>query len=56
MMKFSRMTEVYEIATYTSDDLFSDIGSWLGLLVGMSLLSLVEIVAFIFTAIRERCH
>ena len=51
----SRLTEVYEIATYTLDNFFADIGSWLGLLIGMSLMSLVEIAAFICTAVRERC-
>ena len=51
----SRITAVHEIATYTSDDLLAEIGSWLGLLVGMSFLSLVEIVAFLCTVIREKC-
>ena len=51
----TRITEVQEIATYTSDNFFSDVGSWLGLLVGMSFLSIVEIAAFIFTVLRERC-
>ena len=49
-----RITEVHEIATYTSDNLLTDLGSWLGLLVGMSLLSLVEIVAFIYTVVKEK--
>ena len=51
----SRITEVHEIATYTLDNFFAEVGSWLGLLVGMSFLSLVEIVAFIYTIIQERC-
>ena len=51
----SRITKVNEIASYTSDDFLADIGSWLGLLVGMSLLSIVEIVAFTFTVVKERC-
>ena len=49
-----RVTEVTELPTYTSDNFFSDVGSWLGLLVGMSCLSLVEVVTFVFTAIREQ--
>ena len=49
-----RATEVTEIPDYTSDDFFSDVGSWLGLLMGMSFLSLVELVTFIATAIGER--
>ena len=49
-----RITEVHELPTYTSDNLFSDVGSWLGLLVGMSFLSIVEVVTFVYTAIRER--
>ena len=51
----SRVTEVTELPTYTSDNFFSDVGSWLGLLVGMSCLSLVEVVTFVFTAVREQC-
>ena len=49
-----RVTEITEIPSYTSDDFFSDVGSWLGLLVGMSFLSIVELVTFISTAIVER--
>ena len=49
-----RITEVFEIPTYTSDNLLADIGSWLGLLAGMSLLSLVEIAAFICTLLKEK--
>ena len=49
-----RITEITEVPVYTSDDFFSDVGSWLGLLVGMSFLSIVEIVAFIFAVIKER--
>ena len=49
------ITEVHEIAVYTTDDFFSDVGSWLGLLVGMSVLSLVEIVAFTYNVIKEKC-
>ena len=49
-----RVTEITEIPSYTSDDFFSDVGSWLGLLVGMSFLSIVELVTFILTAIIER--
>ena len=50
-----RITNVNEIETFTLDDFFTDLGSWLGLLVGMSLLSLVEIAAFVYTVIREKC-
>ena len=50
-----RITEVHEIATYTSDNFFAEVGSWLGLLVGMSFLSLVEIATFTYTVIKEKC-
>ena len=50
-----RITEVSEVPTYTSDNFFSDVGSWLGLLVGMSFLSVVEVVTFLFTAVKEGC-
>ena len=53
--KTDRMTEVSEVPTYTSDNFFSDVGSWLGLLVGMSFLSVVEVATFLFTAVREGC-
>ena len=53
--KTDRSTVVMEVPTYTSDDLFSDIGSWLGLLVGMSFLSLIEIVTFVYAVAREQC-
>ena len=49
-----RVTEITEVAVYTLDDFFSDLGSWLGLLVGMSLLSIVELITFIFTALVEK--
>ena len=49
-----RITEVQEIATYSLDNFFADLGSWLGLLVGMSFLSLVEIVAFLYTILLEK--
>ena len=49
-----RMTEITEVPVYTIDNLFSDVGSWLGLLVGMSLLSIVEMVTFLSTAIVEK--
>ena len=51
--KLGRITEVEELATYELEDFFSDLGSWLGLLVGMSFLSLVEIVAFVYTVIMK---
>ena len=53
--KTDRITEVSEVPTYTSDNFFSDVGSWLGLLVGMSFLSVVEVVTFVFTAVKEGC-
>ena len=53
--KSKRVTTVTEIPVYTSDNFFSDVGSWLGLLVGMSLLSVVEIATFLLTTILERC-
>ena len=53
--KTDRFTDVQEVPTYTTDDFFSDVGSWLGLLVGMSFLSLIEIVTFIYTVAREKC-
>ena len=49
-----RQTEVHEVPTYTSDNFFSDVGSWLGLLVGMSCLSIVEVVAFVYSLIKEK--
>ena len=49
-----RVSTVREVATYTLDNFFSDLGSWLGLLVGMSFLSLVEVATFVCTAVRER--
>ena len=51
----NRVTHITEIPAYTSDNFFSDVGSWLGLLVGMSFLSLVEIVTFILTFVIELC-
>ena len=53
--KTDRSTDVQEVPTYTTDDFFSDIGSWLGLLVGMLFLSLIEIVTFVYTVAREQC-
>ena len=53
--KTDRSTDAQEVPTYTTDDFFSDIGSWLGLLVGMSFLSLIEIVTFVYTVAREQC-
>ena len=49
-----RVTEVTEVPVYTSDDFFSDVGSWLGLLVGMSFLSLVELFTFLVATVVER--
>ena len=49
-----RVTEISEVPIYTSDNFFSDVGSWLGLLVGMSFLSLVELLTFICTAFIEK--
>ena len=48
------ITEITELAVYTLDDFFSNVGGWLGLLAGVSFLSLVEVVAFIFTTIKEK--
>ena len=50
-----RITEITEVPVYTSDHFFSDVGSWLGLMVGMSLLSLAEIATFILIIILEQC-
>ena len=50
-----RVTDITEVPVYTSDDFFSDVGSWLGLLVGMSCLSIVEVVTFVFIAVLEKC-
>ena len=47
------MTEVFEIPAYPITKLFSDIGSWCGLIVGMSFLSLVEIGSFLLVAITN---
>ena len=49
-----RITEITEVPVYTMDDFFSDVGGWLGLLAGVSFLSLVEIVAFIFGSLTEK--
>ena len=50
----NRQTEVHEVPTYDSDRFFCDVGSWLGLLVGMSCLSLVELLAFLYTFVKEK--
>ena len=49
-----RVTEITEVPVYTSDNFFSDLGSWLGLLVGMSFLSIVELITFISTIVVEK--
>ena len=49
-----RITEITEVPVYTMDDFFADVGGWLGLLAGVSFLSLIEIVAFIFGSLMER--
>ena len=49
-----RITEITEVPVYTSDNFFSDVGSWLGLLVGMSFLSIVELITFAFATAHER--
>ena len=49
-----RVTEITEVPVYTSDDFLSDVGSWLGLLVGMSFLSVVEVITFLFLAAVEK--
>ena len=50
----TRVTEITERPVYTSDNFFSDLGSWLGLLVGMSFLSIVELITFISTIVVEK--
>ena len=52
--KSRRVTEITEVPVYTSDNFFSDVGSWLGLLVGMSFLSVVELLTFMIAAISEK--
>ena len=47
------MTEVFEIPAYPLTKFFSDIGSWCGLIVGMSFLSLVEIGSFLFVTVID---
>ena len=49
----NRVTTIHDVPSYTIDKLLSDIGGWLGLFVGMSLLSLVEVGEFFATAARE---
>ena len=49
----NRVTVIHEVPEYTFDKLLSDIGGWLGLFVGMSLLSLVEVGEFFATAVSE---
>ena len=45
--------QITEIPAYPIEKFFSDIGGWLGLLVGMSALSLVELLAFGFFSLTS---
>ena len=49
-------TEITEIPAYPPTKFVTDIGGWLGLFSGMSLLSLIEIVIFIFLLLATMCH
>ena len=51
-----RSTIVREIPTYTMDKLLSEIGGYLGLFVGMSILSIIEIVVYIVVSTKERYY
>ena len=52
----SRTTYINEIPAYTMEKLLSEIGGYLGLFVGMSILSLIEIMVYIGTVIKERYY
>ena len=45
--------EISEFPVYPIEQFFSDIGGWMSLLVGMSALSLVELLAFFFFSITS---
>ena len=49
-----RMTVIQERPNYPLSKVFSDIGGWLGLFVGMSLLSFVEIAVVAVSAMKKR--
>ena len=49
-----QLTVLREQPTYTSDRLLADVGGLVGLLVGMSTLSLVEVFVFVFLYFKHR--
>ena len=49
-----RMTVIHEVPNYPLIKVFSDIGGWLGFFVGMSLLSLVEVIVFVASVVKEK--
>ena len=49
------VSKISELPVYTSDEFFTSVGSWLGLLAGGSLLSVVELTVFLFVVIKEKC-
>ena len=51
-----RTTYIQEVPIYTMDKLLSEVGGYLGLFVGMSILSLIEILVYIGTSIKERYY
>ena len=55
MYALPRTTLVKEIATYPLNKLLSDVGGWLGLFVGLSIISLVEIIVYIARVIAKKC-
>ena len=56
MYQRRRTTFVREIPTYTMDKLLSEIGGYLGLFVGMSILSIIEIVVYIVVSTKEKYY
>ena len=46
----------HEFESYNSFELFSDIGGTMGLLLGMSLLTIVDLVAKVVVTIHERAR
>ena len=51
-----RTTYIQEVPAYTMERLLSEVGGYLGLFVGMSILSLIEIIVYVVTSIKERYY
>ena len=54
IMGESRTTYIEEVPAYTLDKVLADVGGYLSLFVGMSICSLIEIVVYVVTSIKER--